>query len=82
MKVILELLFQKGGTNGPIFSLKALIAVDSRPSRAYMQVSEISAEISAFVDQVIKKLHAESVDFRNMAHIILYCSELTTASFQ
>ena len=42
-----------------------MIAVDSRPTRAYRKVAEISAEIAGFVDQIIKKLQAESDEFRD-----------------
>ena len=33
-------------------------------SRAYRQVSEISAELSVYADRIIKKLHSESKIFR------------------
>ena len=46
---------------------KAVIAMEngSRAMRAYKQVTEISAEIEAFVDPIINKLRAEDKEFRD-----------------
>ena len=71
-KAIRQCLTRGGGSNGKLIVFiadgdvmaKAVIAMDSRPTRAYRQVAEISAEIAAYVDQIIKKLQAESEEFK------------------